>query len=342
MCASHDLPTARPIEPMPAASTPDLFTPLRAGAFELSHRVVMPALSRHRADADGVPSARMAAHYGRRASAGGLIVCEATAVNAASCQPGAPGLHSAEQVNHWRQVTDAVHRGGGIVIAQLRLGAAAGGPAPPDPDSIERWLLDYRSAAENAGDAGFDGVELQAAQGALPERMLHEASAEDGPGMRFLAAALRSLIGVWGRERVGLCLSLQRPEPGRRSAGLDALAFYAQLLCDLQREGIAYLQLVEPGHDGLVTPPERAPQPRLASLLRPHYAGVLLVAGGHDAASARQALGSGQADAVAFGRAFIAHPDLPARLRAGLPLRRGSPRWYFAGGDRGYVDAAGG
>jgi N-ethylmaleimide reductase len=313
---------------MTSRPVPDLFTPLQAGAFQLAHRVVMPALSRWSASAGGVPTPQMAEHYGQRATAGGLIVCEAAAVCAGIAAPGVPGLHNAEQVNHWRLVTDAVHGAGGTVVAQLGLDGDAAVQLGLDVDGIERLLLDYRNAAENAGDAGFDGVELQAAHGALPERLLRGdlpqcASAYRGSAdacMRFLNEALQSLVGVWGRDRVGVCLSPGRPDGGRRFGKLDALAFHALLLGALHGEGIAYLQLVEPGFGGLAAAPPRVQLPRVAALLRPFFPGVLVAAGGFDRQTATAALQSGQADAVAFGRGFIANPDLPARLRSGAAL----------------------
>jgi len=337
---------------MPSRSPPDLFTPLQAGAFSLAHRVVMPALSRCRASAGGVPTALMAEHHGRRATPGGLIICEAAAVSAGSAQPGAPGLHSTEQVNHWRLVTDAVHARGGTVIAQLGLtaaGAGAGGDAGAalDLDAIERLLLDYRNAAENAGDAGFDGIELQAAHGALPEQLLrgelpHCALAYRGDveaRLRFLAEALQSVTSVWERDRVGVCLAPERPDVGRQIGPLDAMAFYARVLDSLHRQGMAYLHLVEPGFDGRATPPARLPQPRVATLLRPFFPGVLVASGGFSGASASAALAAGQADAVAFGRGFIAHADLPSRLRQGAPLDSADAAWFFDGGPQGYDDA---
>ncbi len=310
------------------ASTTDLFVPWQCGAYTLSHRVVLPALSLSLARTHGVPTPDMAAFYARRTTPGGLVVCETASVSAGMARPDAPGLHSAEQVNHWRLVTDAVHEAGGVAVAQLGLGGdmvRVPGQAAPglDEDRMEQFLLDYRSAAENASDAGFDGVELQAAHGALPVRLLHGELPDCAPayrdsaekGFRFLEEALASLVGVWGRDRVGLCLAPVRPENGRRLGGLDTLAFYSRLLRHVDSIGIAWLQVVEPGYGGVLPPPARPALPRMSTLLRPYFPGALVIAGGLDGRSAREELRSGRAQGVAFGRSFLSDANLVARLR---------------------------
>lgn len=312
----------------PRALPPDLFAPWQLGEFALSHRIVLPAVALGLARAVGVPTPEMVRFYAERSTPGGLVVCEAAAVSPGIARPDMPGLHSSEQVNHWRQVTDAVHDAGGTVIAQLGLdGDTQRGIAQAlqslDEDRLEQFLLDYRSAAENAGDAGFDGVELQAAQGALPARLLHgelpmcapsyRGSAE--AGSRFLEEALASLVSVWGRSRVGLCLAPLRPDGGRRINGLDTLALYARLLQQVNGIGIAWLHVVEPGHGDAAGAPPRPVQPRMSSLLKPYFAGPMVIRGGLDARSAMAELRSGRAQGVAFGRAFLADADLVARLR---------------------------
>jgi N-ethylmaleimide reductase len=175
----------------------------------------------------------------------------------------------------------------------------------------------------------------------LRGELLHCAGAYRGSAeanMRFLNEALQSLLGVWGRDRVGVCLSPERPESGRLFGKHDAMAFHALLLGALHREGIAYLHLVEPGFDGLMQAPGRAQQPRVAALLRPFYPGVLVAAGGFDLPAATAALQAGLADAVAFGRGFVANPDLPLRLRSGAVLAVADPRWFYEGGAQGYVE----
>jgi N-ethylmaleimide reductase len=179
----------------------------------------------------------------------------------------------------------------------------------PGLDDIEAVLQDYRNAAENAGDAGFDGVELQAAHGALPERFFTPAAGRaDGYGgsgegrSRLLREALQALVGVWGGPRVGVCLS-PRPQ--------DEPAFQARLLGELVRQKVAYVQLSEPG------------AARLSRRLRPYFPGPLIAAGGFDGPGAEQEIAAGHADAIAFGSAFLADPALVARLRQGP--RAGAP-----------------
>lgn len=287
----------------------DLFTPWRVGSLALAHRIVLPALPLGLALPVGLPGDAMVAFYRRRATPGGLVVCEAAAIGPGAHRPDCPGLYSAEQVNRWRQVTDAVHDAGGVVVAQLGLqgdAARPAGAAPPplDADTLEQHLLEYRSAAENAGDAGFDAVELQASDNALPLRLLHGEGAGCAPSYRepaeargrFLDQALGGLFGVWGRGRVGLSLAPR--------AGSDAP--YAALLRQLDRAGLAWLHVVAP---------EDADPGLAADRLRPHFAGELVRTGGLDAAAAREPLQRGSAQAVAFARLFVERPDLVAELR---------------------------
>ncbi|WP_425258804.1 hypothetical protein ACPOLB_25190 [Rubrivivax sp. RP6-9] len=302
---------------LPRSATPDLFTPWQLGALELRHRVVLPALTLGLALPGGAPGPAMVAFYARRATPGGLVVCEAAAINAGEHLPERPGLYSAEQVNQWRLLTEAVHDAGGLAVAQLGLlgaGARRSEALLQDlgADRIEQYLLDYRSAAENAGDAGFDAVELQACDDALPLRLLHGACADCDPAyrgtvesrLRFVDQALGSLVGVWGRGRVGLCLAPREPA---QAEGSGDLAAYAQLLRDLDRAGLAWLHLVEP------------PAPRsMAALLRPHFAGEWLFDGDVDLQSANAQVRSGQAQGIAFARGFLGRTDLVPHLRGAL------------------------
>jgi hypothetical protein len=162
---------------------PHLLSPLRLGAFELAHRAVVPARC------SGLPMAQMPAHYARFSTPGGLLIVEATLVSPAGPADAAlPGIHTAEQVNHWRAVSAAIHAHGGIALLQLSLSAIEREALRQrDDDAIDRVLHALRNGAENAGDAGFDGVELLDSGGELVEEML------------------ATLAGVWGGERVGLC-----------------------------------------------------------------------------------------------------------------------------------------
>jgi N-ethylmaleimide reductase len=286
----------------PSALYP-LFTPLTLGAFELAHRVVMSTPPRHRARAHGIPTALMALHHGQRASGGGLMICEATAVRREGLAAAdAPGLYTSEQANLWRQVTDAVHARGGIVLAQLAHGAL-----PAGSDTLDVLIASFRDAAENASDAGFDGVELQAADNSGVGRLLHGNAAPD-EGAAAVVDLLQALVGVWGPERVGLSLAAT-PDTAQ-----------ALLLPELQGLGIAYLRL-----------PGLAPPGKL-------YRRAVLTSGNASAEQAAAAVAAGAADAVAFELAFVANPDLPERLRRGVLLAQHDPATLAHGGARGYTD----
>jgi N-ethylmaleimide reductase len=270
----------------------------------------------------------MVRFYAERTTAGGLVVCEAASVSPGIARDEMPGLHSPEQVNHWRLVTDAIREAQGVAISQLGLDgeqarAATQALQALDEDRLEHFVRDYRNAAENAGDAGFEGVELQASHGALPQRLLH-GEMQDCAGSyqggadgccRFLEEVLGSLVGIWGRNRVGLCLEPLRPEGGRRIAGMDILAFYARLFESLDALGIAWVHLVEPGFGGVSPAPERPRQPRMSTLLRPYFTGNFIISGGLDPGTAREELRSGRAQGVAFGRALLGDAEFITHLR---------------------------
>jgi N-ethylmaleimide reductase len=287
-----------------------LFTPVRLGAFDLAHRVVMATPLRRRAQPHGLPTALMALHHGQRASAGGLVIGEPTAVRRDPwADPHAPGLHSSEQANLWRQVTDAVHGRGGTMLALLGADETPH-PAAADGPSLDGWLEHFRDAAENAGDAGFDGVELHAGAGSDVERLLRAPGADD-EAAGVVVELLQALVSVWGAQRVGLQLGPQRP------------ALQHLLLPHLQRLGIAYLRL--PDLSGLAA-------------LRGLYRGPLLAAGDTRSAQAAAAVAGGELDAVVFESAFVANPDLPERLRDGSALALPDAATLGQGGARGYTD----
>jgi len=293
-----------PTSPVPSP----LFTPLQLGAFELAHRVVMATPMRRRARPQGLPTALMALHHGQRATAGGLVISEAAAVSREALRnPSAPGLYCSEQANLWRQVTDAVHGRGGIMVSQLGSGDSL--PAA-DWRTLDMLLGSFRDAAEYAGDAGFDGVELQAGPGShIDDRLRHSGRADEGAGA--LVELLQALTSVWGADRVGLQLAQHHPD------------LHGLLLPQLQRLGLAYLRL--PGDAD-------------AAAWRPLYRGALVlgVDSGRDTAGA--ALARCLVDALAFEEAFVANPDLPERLRAGVALALPDATTLGQGGARGYTD----
>lgn len=355
---------------------PSLFAPLRIGRYDLAHRVVMPPLTRMRAGPGNVPNDFAPEYYGQRATAGGLIIAEATqATPAGQGYPGTPGIHSPEQVAGWRKVTDAVHAKGGFIFLQIwHTGRSShssfqpGGALPVAPsaipitsgsavtpdwkkvpfetpralelDEIPTIIEGFRAGARNAMAAGFDGVEVHGANGYLLEQFLHSRSNQrsDAYGgsvanrARLLLEVTAALIDVWGADRVGVRLS---PFGTYNDVGdTDPVGLYGYVLSQLANLDIAYVHLIE-ARDGTgmeINAPEAVDQ------LRPFWRKPMILAGGFTGESADEAIRSGRADAVAFGRQFIANPDLPHRLRLGAPLNAYDRSTFYGGGATGYVD----
>lgn len=358
---------------MPASA---LFTPVRLGAIQLRHRIVMPPLTRLRATRPGdVPQPMNAEYYGQRASRGGLVIAESTDISpGARGYPGAPGIHAQEQVTGWRRVTETVHAKGGSIFLQLwhagrvshsslRPGGAvpvapSAIPAPGkhmdasfksvpfetpralEPAEIRGVVEDFRRAALNARAAGFDGVELHGAGGYLLDQFLQDGSNRRGDAYggsienraRLLLEVADAVAGAWSADRLGVRLS-----PWGRNYGMsdsDPGALYDHVGAELGRRGIAYLHLVEPradqdGGDGA---------PEVSARLRGRFGGPVISAGGFTRETAAEAVEGGMADAVAFGRLFIANPDLPERFRRGAPLNAYDRGTFYGGGARGYID----
>lgn len=347
-----------------------LFQPGRLGQLELHNRLVMAPLGRARSDLDTrQPLPRVVTYYRQRASAG-LIVSEATHVSAESVsRPGGSAIHDDAQVQAWQPVTAAVHAEGGRIFQQLfHLGrkahpsrlpnhelpvapsaiAAQGevptpeGPQPfPVPralarDEIAQRVEDFRHAARNAGRAGFDGVEIHAANGYLIDQFLRNASnqREDDYGgsvqnrARFLLEIVDAAIAELGADHVGVRVSPHFTVDG--SGDSDPRALYLYVVDQLQVRSIAYLHLIEPDS----TPDEQ----RLAPELRQRFKGALILAGEFDRERAIHAIEQGRADFIAFGRLFIANPDLVERLRLQAPLNAPDESSFYVGGDAGYID----
>jgi N-ethylmaleimide reductase len=347
------------------------FDPIDLGGRRLPNRIVMAPMTRSRAYGPGLsPTASTAAYYAQRASAG-LIVTEGTQPSVGGQgYPDTPGLHSAEQVAGWRRVTDAVHEAGGRIVAQLmhtgRIGhrsllpeglrtvsasavtpqgtiyTAAGPqefeePAELDEDGIARVLDEHAAAARNAVAAGFDGVEVHAANGYLAHQFLAPNSnvRTDAWGgtperrARFAAELVRAVADAIGPERTGLRIS-----PGNRLGDIDEPdpePAYTALLRALEPIGPGYLHLVE------------SCERTLTLELRKRFPGVLILnprsaGGGHAGPGELALVEDGTADMVAYGTLFLANPDLPARLRAGGPFNDADRATYYGGGDRGYTD----
>ena len=346
--------------------TQPLLAPLQLGDLHLPNRIVMAPLTRARAvGADRVPNALMARHYAQRAGFG-LILSEATAVTPQGVgYADTPGLWSEAQVEGWRGVTEAVHAAGGRIVAQLwhvgrisdpvflegGLPVAPSAVAPAGEVSLVRpkrpyvtpraLALDelpgivaaYRQGAENARRAGFDGVEIHAANGYLIDQFLQDRSnqrtdAYGGPienRMRLLLEIVDAAIEVWGAGRVGVHLA---PRGDAHDMGdSDPQALFTQVARELGRRGVAFLCLRE--HLGAG---------RLLPVIREAFGGAVIANEGLDPDSASALLGRGEAEAVAFGRLAIANPDLVERIRQGAALNRPDPSTFYGGGETGYTD----
>jgi len=350
--------------------TQKLLKPIKVGELELANRIFMAPLTRSRAGRSHIPTPLLADYYAQRASAG-LIFTEATMVAADGCAfTGEAGLYNDACVAGWRLVTDAVHRAGGRIVVQLwHPGRAAhselNGGAQPISSSdrpirgdfihtpggkqayeIPRRLnLDelpgvislFQQAAANARAAGFDGVEIHGAHGYLLDQFLRDSvnDRQDRYGgsienrARLLFEAVDAAVDVFGAGRVGLRISPLVAFNDIRDSDPEALVQY--VATESQRRQLAYFDL---RHDQQDRPAER----RLAELVRAHYRGTLSLNGGFDRESAEQALVEGRGDAIQFGLAYIANPDLVERIRLGAPLNIVDPETLYSPGPAGYVD----
>ncbi|RMB51621.1 hypothetical protein C8J44_2633 [Sphingomonas sp. PP-CE-3A-406] len=352
---------------------PSLFDPITLGAVEAPNRIIMAPLTRGRADRDAVPTDIMVEYYTQRASAG-LIISEATGISREGLGwPFAPGLWTDAQVAAWKPVTDSVHAAGGRIVAQLwhmgRQGhssvyetqpvsssaTATEGQAhtfegkkdfevarPLETNEIPRLLADYELATKNALAAGFDGVQIHAANGYLIDQFLRDnanfRTDEYGGGIenrvRLLREVAERVISVAGADRVSVRLSPNGDSQGVDDSNPEALfTAAAKALSDL---GIAFLELREPGPDGTFG---KTDVPKLSPAIRKVFKGVLIVNSDYTTVEEAQAeLDSGNADAITFGRTFIANPDLPERLRTGAPLAKDDAKTWYSQGPEGYID----
>lgn len=358
-----------------------LFTPLSLGSVELSHRVVMAPLTRLRSRQPGdVPHALNVEYYRQRASAGGLIITEATDVSPqARGYPGAPGIYSAEQMEGWRMVTDAVHAKGGIIFLQIwhtgrvthsSMQPAGGRPVAPsavpaagmhmdvhgspvpfetpralEEDEIAVIVDDFRQATLNARSAGFDGVEVHGANGYLIDQFLRDGSNlrtdQYGGGIenraRFLLEVVEGAVSAWDPGRVGVRLSPWGDFNDMHDS--DTLALFQHAAAELGRRQVAYLHVVEPRADqSSDVNAIDSSAPDAAQTLRACFGGAMISAGGYVRETAGQAIVEGRADAIAFGRLFIANPDLPERFRRDAPLNDYHRPSFYGGDARGYTD----
>lgn len=354
-----------------------LFSPVQIGPIQLQHRVVMAPLTRSRSLQPGdIPGDLMLEYYTQRASKGGLIVSEATNISVSGRGwYGAPGLYSEDQTEGWKKITEAVHQKGGFLFAQLwHTGRAShsdvtGGAMPVAPSVVpfesivatpNGWvnpsphraldlaeipliIEDYRRAAQRAKTAGFDGVELHGANGYLPDQFLQDGSNKrtDRYGgsienrSRFLLEVVEAIVPVWGGDRVAV-----RIGPGGSFNGMsdsNPTALFSYLAERLNGFGLAYLHVIEPRVKGNVVIAEDQ-APIATEQLRKIFKGKIIAAGGFEPDSAEAVIEKGDADLVAFGRHFISNPDLPERIRLGLPLSPYDRATFYTRGPKGYID----
>jgi N-ethylmaleimide reductase len=359
---------------MYAALGGPLFAPLRLGGLLVPNRIVMAPMTRSRAGADGVPSPSVAIYYAQRASAGLIITEGAHVAPEGVGYPGTPGIHTDQQVAGWREVTTAVHARGGRIFVQLwhvgRIShpcmqpegkppvapsaiAAEGQlftrhgrlpfvtPRALETEEIPLLVSQFEHAARRAREAGFDGVDLHAANGYLIDQFLrdgtnHRADRYGGSianRNRFLLEIIEAVSAVWGRDAVGVRLSPMNPYNSMADSAPEDL--FASLAAELHRLGIAYLHVAEPGSGHPNATPAGL---QLVRTLRATFKGCLLVDGGRDKASAERAMAAVGADLVALATPFIANPDLVDRLQLDLPLAAADPATFYTGGPRGFTD----
>jgi N-ethylmaleimide reductase len=328
---------------------PDLFAPVEVGPLRLANRIVMAPMSRNRAGAEAA-HALTATYYAQRASAG-LIVTEASPVSPQGrANRSAPGIWNDAQVAGWRLTTQAVHARGGSIFLQLwhagRISQASVPPVAPSAlaaqgfaaphalatEEIPGVVAQFAKAAENAKAAGFDGVEVHAANGYLVDEFLRDGSNRRGDAYggavarraRFLFEVLDAVENSWQRGRIGVRLSPANPYNDMRDS--DAQRTFGEVAHMLGDRRLAFLHVDESG-EGFDW---RA--------FRRRYAGTYIANGGYDRERAFAAIESGHADLVSFGVLYLANPDLPERLRAGAPLNRPDRATFYGGGERGYTD----
>lgn len=352
---------------------PTLFDPIQLGAIACPNRILMAPLTRCRATKAHVPVPLMGEYYAQRASAG-LIISEATGISPEGLgAPFAPGIWNDEQVEAWKPITEQVHKAGGRIICQLwhmgrlvhsdfiggkpPISASATrfdyhahtyeGTKPYDTaralpvDEIPRVIADYVRAARNARRAGFDGVQIHAANGYLIDQFIRSSSnlrADDYGGtienrIRLLGEITQALVGAWSQRHVSVRLSPNGETQGVNDATPKETFTAAAALLD--RIGVAFLELREPPAGGTFGASDVPP---VSPHIRKVFAGPLVLNSDYGLENATAALAEGCADAISFGRTFLANPDLPARFAAGGPLNPGNPQRWYGQGPEGYTD----
>ncbi|MCG9543077.1 alkene reductase [Vibrio sp. Isolate33] len=355
-----------------------LFQPIQLGNIELKNRIVMPPMTRSRATQPGnSANEMMAAYYAQRASAG-LIVAEGTQISPlGQGYAWTPGIYSDEQIAGWKKVTDAVHEKGGVIFAQLwHVGRVThpdniGGEQPisssaikaenvkvfidngtDEPgfvdvvepremtkEDIKEVVEQYRQAALNAIEAGFDGIELHAANGYLINQFIDseannrtdEYGGSTENRLRFLGEVVEAMVEAIGADRVGVRLAPFTSLNGTVDA--TPVETYTAAAAYLNLYKIVYLHIAEVDWDDAPETPKA-----FKAAVREAFKGVLIYAGKYDSERGAQAVAEGVTDMVGFGRPFVANPDLPARIQHGFPLAPHDPNTLFGGAEKGLTD----
>ena len=352
---------------------PSLFDPIRLGALELPNRILMAPLTRARGTREHVPTPIMAEYYAQRADAG-LIITEATGISQEGLGwPYAPGIWNDAQVEAWKPVVKAVHDKGGRIVCQLwHMGylvhpdfldgekpvSSSVATAPSEAytyrgkqtygearelreDEIPRLLSDYENAAKNAVAAGFDGVQIHSANGYLLDEFLRDGinKRTDRYGgsienrVRLVTKVAQTVAGVVGADRTGIRFSPNGPVQGVDDSNPEPLfALAAEMMA---RVGLAFIELREPGPNGTFG---KATVPPVAPAIKKAFGGPVVLNCDYDGAKAQAALDAGEADAIAFGRTYIANPDLVTRLSEGAPLNKDVMATWYSQGPEGYID----
>ncbi len=349
------------------------FDPIQLGGIAAPNRILMAPLTRGRATREHVPTPLMAEYYAQRAGAG-LIISEATGISRQGMGWAyAPGIWDAEQVKAWTEVTAAVHRAGGRMVSQLwHMGRLVhpdflNGAAPVSSSAttapgtahtyagaqpyvqaraleigeIKSVVDDYEKAARNAKAAGFDGVQLHAANGYLIDQFLRDNSnlrVDEYGGsvanrIRLLIEVVQRLISVFGADRTGVRLSPNGEAQGVNDS--DPKTLFVAAAQALDALGIAFLELREPRPGSNFLPPDHPP---IAPEIRKVFSKPLILNSGYDLEEARSVLALRAADAVSFGRPFLANPDLPQRFVKSAPLNAADAKTFYTQGAQGYTD----
>lgn len=354
-------------------SNSPLFEPIHLGAIALGNRIVMAPLTRGRSGVDRIPNNLMTEYYQQRASAG-LIITEATQISAQAAGWGeTPGIYADAQFQAWQRITSAVHQQGGKIVLQiwhtgrashpdfqlngaLPISASAVKPAgeihtiqgkkpfvTPKAASLEEIsgiIQDFAQATRNARQAGFDGVEIHAANGYLIDQFLRDGTnqrqdAYGGPienRVRFLLEVTEAVVNAWSADHVGVRLS--PTNAFNDMADSNPIATFTHTAQALNSYNLAYLHILEalPGHMLAVE------GERVSPYIRQAFHGPLMINGGYDATSGAAAITNQEADLVAYGVPFIANPDLPERFAKQAPLNEPDPSTFYTRGAEGYTD----